>query len=114
MFGGGLSQSWPFAAVDLHYIDKYEPSLRAAKDASEAVLAMLSKDSNYTITRIPNGTNVFQFQVYGVNPPVYRDRLEQAGILAGAPGQLFTMSVNPTWTRLPPAEIVARFRKAMG
>ena len=72
------------------------------------------KDSNFTITRIAEGTNVFNFQVHGVNPPVYRDRLEQAGIVADASGEMFTMRVNPTWTRLPPAEIAARFRKAMG
>jgi threonine aldolase len=114
MFGGSLHQAWPFAAVALHYSDKFEVSLRKARDTAEAVLAILSKDSNFTITRIAEGTNVFNFQVHGVNPPVYRDRLEQAGIVADAPGEMFTMRVNPTWTRLPPAEIVARFRKAMG
>jgi threonine aldolase len=114
MFGGGLRQSWPFAAVALHYSDKFEASLRSAKAVSDVVLAALGKDSNYTITAVPNGTNVFRFQVYGVNPPVFRERLELAGVTAGPPAGLFSMTVNPTWTRVSPAEIVARFRQAMG
>jgi threonine aldolase len=114
MFGGSLQQAWPSAAVALHFVDSFEANMRKAKDTGEAVLATLSSDSNFTITRIPNGTNLFRFQVHGVNPPVYRDRLEQAGIIAAAPEEAFTMSVNSTWTRLSPAEIVARFRKAMG
>jgi threonine aldolase len=114
MFGGGLRQSWPFAAVALHYSDKFEASLRSAKVVSDVVLAALGQDSNYAITPTPNGTNVFRFQVYGVNPPVYRERLELAGVTAGPPARLFSMTVNPTWTRVSPAEIVARFRHAMG
>lgn len=115
MFGGGLAQSWPLTAVALHYADQFEASFRKAKEASDSVLTALGKDSNYTITPIPNGTNIFRFQVFGVNPPVYRERLELAGVIAAPPDGVFiNMRVNPTWTRVPPEEIVARFRKGMG
>ena len=41
-----------------------------------SVIAVLQKDSNFGIERIPNGTNIFRLRVFGVNAPVYQNRLE--------------------------------------
>lgn len=115
MFGGGLPHAWPFTAVSLHYLDGFEQSLRTAKETSESVVATLSTDSNFSIERIPNGTNIFRLRVHSVNAPVYQMRLESAGIQARPPeGDWFNLQVNPTWGRLPAAEIVKRFRTALG
>src|SRR5205823_14495825 len=105
MFGAGLAQVWPFAAVALHYMDGFEQRFRAAKDASEAVIATLSTDANCEIERIPNGTNQFRLRVNGVNAPSYQGRLDDAGVTAQVPdGAWFTIHVNETWARVPPAE----------
>ena len=116
MFGGGLAQVWPFAVVALHYMDGFEGRFKTAVANAERVLADLGKDSNFEIVRIPNGTNVFKMRIiYNVNPPVYLDRLEAAGIGAHAPaGDWFTFQVNETWARVPAGDITARFRKALG
>jgi len=116
MFGGGLQQVWPFAAVALHYLDGFEQRFKTAVDHAERVIAVLSSDSNFELARIPNGTNLFRMRLlYNVNAPVYLDRLEAAGIGARAPvGDWFTFQVNETWARVPAAEIAARFRKALG
>lgn len=115
MFGGGLPQVWPYASVALHYLDGFEQTFRKAKDTSETVLAELARDSNFTVERVPNGTNVFRMRVHSVNGPVYQLRLEEAGISARPPAaEWFTMQVNATWASVPAAEIVARFRKALG
>jgi threonine aldolase len=115
MFGGGLAQVWPFAAVALHTLADFEKSFRKAKDASEAVLKVLSTDSNFSIERIANGTNIFRLRVHSVNAPVYQLRLEEAGISAPGPERdWFAMRVNATWTRVSAEEIVTRFRKALG
>ncbi len=115
MFGGGLHQVWPFAAVALHYIDGFEPRLAAGVKSSEMVLAALAKDGNFEIRRVPNGTNVFQMRVFNVNPPVYRNRLEAVGISARVPvGEWITMQVNETWAHVAPDAILSRFRKALG
>jgi threonine aldolase len=115
MFGGGLNQVWPMAAVAHHYLEGFEQSFRTAKAASEQVIAALSNDASFSVERIANGTNLFRLRVHGVNPPVYQTRLAEAGIEARTPAQeWFTMQVNPTWTRLPTTEIVTRFRKALG
>jgi threonine aldolase len=114
MFGGGLPQVWPFAAVALHYLDGFDARFRAARDAAERVIAALGKDSNFGLERIPNGTNIFRLRVFGVNAPVYRHRLDDAGISAGNPaGDWFHIQVNETWTRRPAMEIAERFRGAL-
>ena len=115
MFGGGLPHVWQFAAVALHHLDGFEQSFRKAKETSESVIAALSKDANFAIERVPNGSNTFLMQVQSVNAPVYQLRLEEAGVSARQPaGSRFALQVNATWARVPAEEIVARFRKALG
>jgi threonine aldolase len=115
MFGGGLPQVWPFAAVALHYLDGFERRFRAGVDTAEGVISILSKDQNFDVERVPNGTNIFQLRVHGVNAQVYQGRLELAGVSARIPtGEWFTLQVNETWGRSTAAEIAAAFRKALG
>ncbi len=114
MFGGGLHQVWPFAAIALHYLDGFEARFRQSVETSERVISTLASEG-FEVERVPNGTNIFRLRPGGVNSPVYRDRLEGAGITARPPGsQWMTLQVNETWARVPAAEIVARFRKALG
>ena len=115
MFGGGLPQAWPYAAVALHYQAGFEDRYRAAVQNAERAIAILRDDTNFAIERIPNGTNIFRMRIQNVNPPVYQQRLESAGVLVhDAAGLIFTLQVNETWNRLPGAEIAGRFRKALG
>jgi threonine aldolase len=115
MFGGGLQQVWPFAAVALHYIDGFEQRFRTAVEISEKVISTLSADGNFELQRYPNGTNILRMHVQNVNAGVYQVRLEQAGIVARAPeGDWFTLQVNETWASIPAPEIAGRFRKAIG
>ena len=114
MFGGGLHQVWPFAAVALNYFEGFEPRFRAAMESGERVIAALQTDSNFGIERIANGSNIFRLRVFGVNAPVYQNRLENAGISTSNPtGDWFQIQVNETWTRLPAAAIADRFRGAL-
>src|SRR5205814_1056645 len=111
MFGGGLPHVWPFATVALHYMAGFEDRFRASVEASEQVIKTLSQDANFSIERIPSGTNIFRMRVFNVNAPVYQQRLDGAGIAAADPvNDWFLIQVNETWSRIPPAEIVARFR----
>lgn len=115
MFGGGLQQVWPFAAVALHYMDGFERRFRTAVENGERVIAALAGDGNFEVQRVPNGTNIFRLKVFGVNGPVYQGRLEAAGISARTPvgSEWLVLQVNETWNRMPAAEIVARFRTAL-
>ena len=114
MFGGGVAHSWPFAAVALHYLAGFEQRFRSSVEASEKVIATLRADANFGVEPIPNGTNIFRMRVFNVNAPVYKLRLEDAGISVADPvGDWFGIQVNETWNRLPAAAIAARFRQAL-
>src|ERR1051326_7130161 len=115
MFGGGISHVWPYAAVALHYMDGFEGRFRACVETSEAVIRSLSGNSNFGMERVANGTNIFRLRVFGVNAPVYKMRLFDAGITAGEPvNEWFAMQVNETWARANAAEITRRFLQALG
>lgn len=115
MFGGGLQQVWPFAAVALHYMDGFEQRYRTAVETGERVISVLRTDGNFELDRSPESTNIFRLRVFGVNVPVYQGRLDAAGISARPPtGDWLVLQVNETWARVPAPEIVARFRQALG
>lgn len=113
MFGGGLPQVWPFAAVALHFAHGFEQRLARGVEISEKVISILAADRNFEVQRVPNGTNIFMLRVDGVNAPIYNDRLETAGISARTPtGVWFNIQVNETWARVPAQEIARRFQQA--
>jgi threonine aldolase len=115
MFGAGQPHVWPYAAVALHYLDGFEERFRKGTETSETVIQSLSRNSNFGIERIPNGTNIFRLRVFSVNAPVYQMRLSDAGVSAADPvGDWFAIQVNETWGRVGAAEITARFVRALG
>ncbi len=67
MFGNGLSQVWPFAAVALHFFEGFPERYAKAVAISEHVITSLQADSRFEVTRVPNGTNIFYLQVKGGN-----------------------------------------------
>jgi threonine aldolase len=114
MFGGGLQQVWPFAAIALHYVEGFEQRFRAGVETGERAIATLAKDGNFDVEPIPNGTNIFRLRVHNVNAPVYQGRLEAAGISARVPiGEWLTLQVNETWARWSAAEIAGTFQRAL-
>ena len=115
MFGGGLHEAWPYAAVALHFLEGFEARMANAVATSEQVIAALAEDGNFEIERIPNGTNLFRLRTTGVNALVYQGRLADAGIHAQPPnGTAFVMQVNETWARAGADEIIRRFVRALG
>lgn len=115
MFGGGLPHAWPFAAISLHYVEGFERRFASAVKTSETVIQALQRDSNFTVERIENGTNIFRMRAFNVNAPVYQTRAAYAGLtLADPAGDWFQVQVNETWNRATAAEIVQRFVKGLG
>ncbi len=113
MFGGGLHESWPFAAVALHYLDGFPERFAQAVKTSETVITALAQTGHFEAERVPGGTNIFYLRTTSVNAPIYQQRLAQAGITALAEGARLRLQVNETWNRLPAEEITARFVKAV-
>ena len=109
MFGNGLRQVWPFAAVALHFFDSFPERYGRAVATSEKVIAALQSDSRFEVARVENGTNSFFLRRKGVDAQAFQKRTQAAGIILPAPHDgRFTLQVNETWARATPDEILAR------
>jgi threonine aldolase len=109
MFGNGLPQVWPFAAIALHFFQGFPERYARAVATSERVIKALQSDPRFEVTRVPNGTNIFYLRVKGIDPQVFYKRAQQAGVVLPVHGSdRFTMSVNETWGRATAEEILAR------
>ena len=82
MFGGGLHQVWPYAAVALHYLDGFSERYANAVYIAEDLIKKLSAHEAFKIERVPNGTNIFKLTVKGIAPKAFAENLKKNGITA--------------------------------
>ena len=76
---------------------------------SEKVIAALSADSRFEVTRVPNGTDIFSLRVKSMDALKFQRRATDAGFILAPPrDNQFTVLVNETWARATPQEILAR------
>jgi threonine aldolase len=109
MFGNGLCQVWPFAAVALHFFEGFPQRFAQAVATSEKVITALQSDSRFEVARVPNGTNIFSLRVKSVDAQAFRRRSNDAGFALPAPRNgRFAIRVNETWARATPQEILTR------
>ena len=117
MFGGGLPQAWPYAAVALHYLDGFVDRFRTGVQVSESVLSELTTRGGITAQRVANGTNIFRLPLTGVDVPRLRTTLAARGIDVAAPpdgAATITLQVNESWARRSGQELATEFLRAMG
>jgi threonine aldolase len=113
MFGGGLSQAWPFAAVAAHYFEGFPARYRQAVDVSEKVIAGLQADGRFEVQRIPAGTNIFALRMKLGDPVRVQERLAKEGFeMAPLQNGRVSLLVNETWNRATAEEILQKFRQA--
>ncbi len=109
MFGNGLAQVWPFAAVALHFFERFPERYARAVATSEKVISALQSDSRFEVTRVPNGTNIFFLRVKRGDAQAFQQRARAAGLILSAPrNDRFTVQVNETWASVTPQEILGR------
>lgn len=115
MFGGNLAVGWNAALVARHFMDGFDGRLKSAVQASETFYAAMAKHPRLSIERIPNGTNVTRLTFKGVSAAEVARRLAERGIRIQAPpgAATVTLSVNETWNRMPPAELIRAFEQAL-
>lgn len=102
MFGGGLQQAWPAAAVALHHVDGYEESAIRVAALADDLLGRLQADGRCRVERVTGGTNVFRLELVDGDPAAWRESLGQAGIELPSPETgtgIFICKMNPTWDR---------------
>jgi threonine aldolase len=118
MFGGGLSQVWPEAAVALHYLEGFVGRFARAVAVAEALFQALAAHPRCRVDRRPNGTNVARLQVQGANAAALPERLATRGLAIGraqrtASGAEFVLVTNESLLRRPASEIIGAFGEAL-
>lgn len=119
MFGGGLRQAWPYAAVALHFLDGFSERFRQATAAADTLLQSLQKHQSCEVLRSPAATNVTRLHVSGRGAEALPERLLARGIairpaLRSSPDKAeFELFTNETILRRPIAEIIEVFAEAL-
>jgi threonine aldolase len=114
MFGGGLSSVWPFAAVALHYLLGFGDRFRRAVQISEDLIRALRQRDEFTVERIPSGTNLFRLRVRSSDPLAFHSRLAAMGVILPSPQRdTFLVGVNETLNRMTAAELTNAFVRAV-
>ena len=115
MFGSGLYQAWPYAAVALHYLQGFEERYARAVRISEDWIRALERLDGVAVQRIPAGTNLLRLRVTRTDAAALRQRLAARGIqlAAPAPDGTFLVAINETLQRTTSAELVDAFTRAL-
>ena len=112
MFGGGMPQVWPFAAVALHYIDSFLTDYTESVKRAEKLFALLEKSPAFKIEKIVNGTNVFKLHTDITDREKFRNNLKDRNIVIPEPDKSFEgfkMKINPTLLRSTHEKIAGAF-----
>jgi threonine aldolase len=119
MFGGGLRQAWPYAAVALHYLDGFSERFGQAATMADNLFDALRNHGSCQVLRSASATNVARLRACGSDAAGVPERLLARGIairpalhssLEGAEFELFT---NETILRRPIAETIEIFLEAL-
>ena len=115
MFGGGLNQSWIFAAAAQRSLRTFPLRFAQAVDASERLKVMLREIPGLSVSDIPGGTNIFSLvPPGGVTPEALRAKLAEDGVLLpAAESGTFYLKVNEGILAAAPEELAGRFAAAV-
>src|SRR5439155_13195074 len=108
LFGGGLFQAWPYAAVALHFLEGFPTRFQKAKETAETLFAELEKHGRFRVQRIPGGTNIVRLSVQGAPSAEYVAALRKQGVLLSPakPGaEEYPLTINETLLRRSPDEL---------
>ena len=120
LFGGGLRQAWPYAAVALHYLDGFGERFGRAAKAADNLFGALQKHGSCEIVRSATATNVTRLRIRGRDAAGLPERLLEHGVAirsplrASAEGAEFELFTNETILRRPTTETIEAFVKALG
>ena len=116
MFGAGLPGAWPFASIALHYAPGFVERYRRAVDLSEAWVDQIAGHADFTVERIPSGTNILTLHVSHPDLGAFRARLADRGVQIGLPRAgtgRFLLMINETWSRASVDRLTSAFIDAV-
>jgi threonine aldolase len=116
MFGGGLAQVWPYAAIAMHYFRGFPERYAKAVVVSNEWRQLIAAHDAFTVEPIPAGTNLFLLKVRHPDLNAVRDRLARQNVRLPGPlgdGSGFRLGVNESWGRTTAAELADLFVRAV-
>ena len=84
MFGSGLHQAWPFAAVANYYTDGFAERFAKAVIIAEELIQKLKNNSRFEVHRVSSGTNIFRLIVKDIPAATFIENLKVNGVIANA------------------------------
>jgi len=120
MFGGGLRQAWPYAAVALHYLEGFADRFARATAAADVLFRALGEQPGVRVVRSAASTNVTRLRICGAGAATLPERLNARGIairpplLTASAAAEFELVTNETILRRPTEQITADFLAAIG
>jgi threonine aldolase len=112
MFGGGMPQVWPFAAVALHYLDGFLDNYRKSMAHADLFFEQIVKTEKIEIRKLAEGTNVVEMKLKDHSPGQLQKSLalHQIHIPDGdeKTGKVY-LKINPSILRRSPEELAEVF-----
>lgn len=116
MFGSGLHQAWPFAAVANYYADGFLERFTKAVAISKEFIQKLKTNSGFEIHEIPSGTNIVSVTMKDMPAKIFVENLKSKGVIARvglSPNDLL-LTINESLLRTNAAELENIFIKSLG
>jgi threonine aldolase len=119
MFGGGLRQAWPYAAVALRYLDGFGERFAEAAAMADELFRALGEFPQVELLRTPDSTNVTRLRIRGCDAAALAEQLARRGISIRPPlsrsaeGAEFELIVNETIRRRPIGRTITDFVDAI-
>ena len=115
MFGGNLYAGWSAAIVARYFMEGFVDRLKNAIAISEEFYNSLSQRKNFQVARVTNGTNLTRVTVTDTDIERFRAKLAKKDILIGRANEQgrFTLSVNETWNRTSPRNLMQAFSESL-
>jgi threonine aldolase len=116
LFGSGVFQGWPQAAVALHFFEGFPDRLKKAVAAAQQVFAELNRHDALRVEPLPGGSNIFRLHLKGIDVEKYHARLLEQGIRVRGASKEFQglpLIVNESLNFRPANEIAKAFIDAL-
>ncbi len=114
MFGGSLPCAWAFAAIALHYADRFIPDYLAASSRAKTLFAALVKNEQFKITAFDNGSHIVKFDVIKADPNKFSSALLKRNIQLPPPTEnRFLLKINPSLHKISTQDVAGYFLEAL-
>ncbi len=84
MFGSGLHQAWPFAAVASYYADGFTERFLKAASIGEEFINLIKNNNRFQVQRIVGGSNIFRIKIKDMTAAAFIESLKTNGITGWA------------------------------